>query len=168
MNKPELNESIDQAKKYLRENWHKGCECPACGQLVKLYKRNLSATPARGLIELYKLDQIKPGYHHIREIESQERSHGGDFGKMVYWGLIVQLENNDTKKRTSGMWAITDKGKRFVRGLIAVPQKVLIFNAKYFGYDGPNITIEMALGKHFDYAELMADYYEPNNQASLL
>lgn len=151
--------TIDEAKKHLRANWQKGVDCPCCGQLVKLYKRPMASTMARGLIELYKLDRKHPNqYFHIRQIGNVVVG-GGDFAKLVYWGLIVeqQKDESDDTKRTSGFWAITQKGRDFVNVKITVPSHVNVFDGKTFGFSEKHVTIQHALGKKFNYAELMGD-----------
>lgn len=149
--------TIREAKKKLRENWERGINCPCCGQMVKLYKRKLYAIQARGLIELYKLDQTESKYYHIREIEGKFRgSGGGDFAKLRYWKLIEEKPNeDDPSKRTSGMWQITDRGRDFVLGNVKVRSHMTIFDGKFQGLEGDLITIQEALGKKFNYSELM-------------
>ena len=149
--------TIEEAKHYLRANWEKGCKCPTCGQMVKLYKRKLHTVMALMLVKLYKLDHQKAGYYHAKDFVITKTG-TNDFSKLRYWGLIVSKDNDDTKKRASGIWAITDKGRQFVRGEISVPEKVLIFDSKYFGYDGDQIKIDRAIGAEFDYGELMTGY----------
>src|SRR5581483_4009600 len=87
--------TIAEAKQILRDEWEQGLKCPCCTQFVKLYKRKIYSTPARGLIELYRLHQKNPqqAYFHISDIESMRKSGGGDFAKLMYWGLVAEKEN---------------------------------------------------------------------------
>jgi hypothetical protein len=80
-----------------------------------------------------------------------------DFEKLKYWGLIHQQEKDpaDTKKRTSGMWAITAKGRQFARGDIKLPSHVSIYNSKALGLDGDDVGIKEVLGHLYDYEEVL-------------
>jgi len=159
--------TITEAKDYLKNNWINGVNCPCCTQRVKLNPVKLTNNITRGLIELYKLDQKQPnGYFHISKIEAwQTYNHagGGAFAKNKYWGLAVDHVNEDTKKRTSGMWAITELGRKFVREEIALANTVNIFNKKKYGESyGDSVTISQTLNKSFDYSEIMGEYIEPS------
>lgn len=160
---PPVTSTIEEGKQYLRKNWEKGVPCPCCGQMVKLYTRHIYARMALDLIDLYKLDRNNPNqYFHITEIEGNRRSGGGDFAKLVYWGLVVEQKNDDETKRTSGYWAITKKGRDFVNIKITVPKSVKIFDGKFFGYSEKHVTIRDSLGKKFDYSELMFGFENPS------
>lgn len=170
---PPVTSTIQDGKKYLRENWDasNGVDCPCCGQLVKLYSRKLYSQMAKGLIGLYRLDRKKPNrYFHITEIQGVVVG-GGDFAKLAYWGLIVEQakDESDDTKRTSGFWAITQKGRDFVNVKITVPSHVKVFDGRTFGFGEKHITIQHALGKKFNYAELMGDaMYRHNPQTERL
>lgn len=153
-NIPEF-ETLEEAKAFIRENWEKGTACPCCGQLVKLYKRNIYAVMAADLIRLYHLDQSK--YHHIGKFSNKNRSGGGDFAKLVYWGLVEEEPKpaDDKKKRTSGMWRITEAGKSFAERRLRVPKYAQVYNGKLLGLTGDRVMIDDALGDKFDYDKLM-------------
>ena len=158
-------QTITEAKQYLRENWEKGVDCPCCNQLVKLYQRPITGSMVTWLIELYKLSKGGNGvYFHITKIGTDGE---GDFAKLQYWGLIAEQEKDpsDTKKRTSGFWTITEKGKNFVEGKITVPSHIKIFNNKQYGFNGSQVYISDCLGNKFNYRELMGEYYQDNAPA---
>lgn len=150
----------------MRENWETGVDCPCCNQLVKLYNRKLYSTPAAYLVNLYRLDRKNPKqvYWHVTEIQKVIIG-GGDFSKLMYWGLITEQpkDEDDDSKRTSGYWAITDKGRDFVRGKITVPSHVRLFDGKSYGFTGKQVTIHHVLGNKFNYAELMGDAMNRHN-----
>lgn len=155
MEKPSLDSTLDEAKQYTRENWEKGVRCPCCDQLVKLYKRPLYATIAVNLIRLYRLNRSE--YHHITKILLPNSSGGGDFAKLVYWGLVEEQPKpaDDTKKRTTGMWRITDKGVQFVEKRRNIPSHVQLYDGRFLGLIGDPVSIVEVLGKKFNYEELM-------------
>lgn len=144
-------QTISQAKEYLKSNFDKGVDCPCCGQLVKLYHRPIYGSQAVSLINLYKLG---PGYHHISGFNSG-RTGGGDFAKLRFWGLAKEQPNEDDGKRTSGMWAITEKGIDWVLGTISVQKYVDIYNQKPISFSGDQVYIREVLGDKFNYEELM-------------
>lgn len=147
--------TIAEARKYLEENAKKGAECPCCKQLVKRYVRPMYSRQVLALINLYKLAKQKPDYYHMTQIEGSLRSGGGDFAKLRYWGFIVEKPNFKDDKRTSGFWAITEVGSDFVRNAIKVKSHVVLYNNKFLGFTGSDVSISGVLGTKFNYHELM-------------
>lgn len=152
-------ETLIEAKQHLRDNWEKGTDCPACGQHVKRYSRPMHYSMAAMLIRLYRLDQSEPGYHHAGAIAKGISSTGtNDFSKLKHWGLIEQMPKDPKQnKHTSGYWQITQRGKQFVAHGSTEHARVLIFNKKFLGVTGEQITIQQALGGKFDYNKLMSE-----------
>jgi hypothetical protein len=152
----ELN-TIQEAKEYLYENLNEGAPCPCCKQFVKEYKRIIHSAMAKGLITLYRRGR---GYYHLEEIGLTRTEHG-DFAKLAYWGLIERDENDDeSTKRTSGRWRITDRGVQFTLGNIEVIKYAHVYNGKILKLSGDNVDIFNRLGKKFDYSKLMGACYD--------
>lgn len=130
-----------------------GGTCPCCGQLVKLYKRKLHAQMAAWLCSLVR--QSGPDLHWVSIDELPAR--GGDYGKLVHWGLIEQQDKapEDTKRRTSGLWRPTIAGRVWVQRGSAVPKYALVRLGQLVELTGELITVEDALAEQFDYAQLM-------------
>ena len=145
--------TLSEVKKYLRESFNDGCNCPACDQYVKLYKRKLYSTQARALIMLYFLNK-KTEWVHVRQI-MEKINISGDFAKLVYWELIIEKEKGKEDKKTSGLWKLTQKGKNFILNKSSVPKYVFIYNSKLQGFSNEQTTIKDALGDRFSYRELM-------------
>jgi hypothetical protein len=147
-------ETIDQAKQYLRDNCKKGVECPCCHQYVKLYKRPMHTAMAVSLIKLYRLSRERIEYHHINEYVDLS---AGDFSKLRYWGLVEekQKDADDSTKRTSGYWKITDAGIQFVLEQAKVQSHILLFNSKFLGFAGDMVSIKDVLKNKFNYQDLM-------------
>lgn len=148
--------TLEEAKQYLRERFEEGAKCPCCTQLVKAYKRKLYSTMAGHLINLYWKHENDPSkdYFHISEFCPK---HPGDFAKFLYWGLVEEKskDEEDKTKRTSGFWALTLEGRLFVENQAKVPSHVKIYDGKKLGFAGKMIGIQEALGKDFNYEELM-------------
>lgn len=163
--KPET--TLAEVKTYLRDQFSDGCDCPACGQFVKLYNYKLFATSAWALIQLYKLHEKRPNeaYFHISEYAEagEGRIRAPHFAELRYWGLIAKMENDDPKKKSSGYWGITDLGRRFVLGKVTVQSRILLFNNQFQGFakNAEPIKIREALDARFDYQEIMGTQVEP-------
>lgn len=129
-----------------------GCRCQVCDRLVKSYHRAMNADMARFLILLCREYLTKPPgtFVDIRSIPVR----GGDYAKLVHWGLVEQAANDDPVKRSSGLWRPTPRGLRFAQGEAREPSHVTLLDNQAIGFDEETVDIWQALGKHFDFAEL--------------
>lgn len=154
-------ETLKEAKEYLRANFNVGVKCPCCGQRVQLYRKNISATMAMNLINLYRCARASgvENFYHVSQFHKQRAgSGGGDFAKLRYWELIEEMENDEEKpkkKRTSGFWRITPKGIAFVSGQQVVQKYAQVYNMKVRGFEGAWVTIDECLSEKFNFSELM-------------
>ena len=134
---------------------HKGGDCPVCGQFVKVYKRTINASMAAQLIRAQRRYGGNETFH-IKDLIEGEGG-GADFAKLRYWGLIVEIENTNPKKKNSGRWKVTNEGLAFILGYSQIPKYALIYNGRFLEFDGDEtITIQDALGNKFNYQELMS------------
>lgn len=157
MKRSELN-TIQEGKDYLREHFKKGVKCPCCDQMVKLYRRKLNSGMAYGLIKAFVLGGYKD-FIHVPTVFTQNgiNTSNSEFSKLKYWGLVEEQINEDTKKRNSGFWRITEKGMNFIRRSIGVPKYVYLFDGRAIKPEGEDDTvwIDECLGDKFDFQELM-------------
>ncbi len=142
----------------LAENDPRGAPCPCCGQVCKVYKRHINSPMARFLLWLVRSYDAQPRWIHLKQFPMiQNRRGGGDYGKLVHWGLIEQKPNDDEPdKRTSGEWRPTPKGVEFAHRRIKIPDAVFLYDNIRQGFSDINIDIEYALGQNFSYQELMS------------
>lgn len=147
-------ETLDEAKAFIRENWKDGCVCPCCGRWLKLYDIKMPGAGAADLIKLYKLSKGFPNHYEHVDVFSNTKSRS--FPKLAYWKLCKSMPNDDPEKRTSGMWALTQKGVDFVEGKITVPERTFYYKKKGRGLHGKQVHIIDVLGNKFSYSELMA------------
>lgn len=172
--------TLKQAKDWLRLRANKGARCPCCKQYVKIYKRTLGSQMARWLIWLVRTwehaDKARygstPRFSFDRRFEEgtthgvwvdirQSPVRGGDYAKLIHWGLVEQKPNDNTKHngavdtRDSGYWRPTFKGIDFVKRSITVPSHVYLYDNIKLDEEKRMITIDDALGKKYSYAELM-------------
>lgn len=149
-----MNDSILVEKERLRQSYKdKGTICACCNQFVKLYKRKLTSSQMRGLINLYRLHRDQPAYYHYTKLGPLHVA--ADFAKLKLFGLIEAGENSDSKKKAAGTWQITEKGIKFVLCQIKIPEAVYVYNQAPYGFSSRAIDIKEAIKNKFDYAELM-------------
>lgn len=142
-----------RARELLRElAEQEGVTCPCCGQLAKVYPRQIHSTMARELIRLWRAAGTGSWFH----LPSLLGHNGGDVTKCRYWGLLE--EERDVRRDDggrAGFWQITEAGEAYVHGRLAVPKYAHVYDGVFQRYDGPLQTIRQALGNRFDYQELM-------------
>jgi hypothetical protein len=85
---------------------------------------------------------------------------GGNFATMKYWGLIEQLEKDedDTTRRTSGWWRITQKGRNFILNKITIPKYIFTYNMSLHSMSEEHTDIAESLTEKFNYQELMDEW----------
>jgi hypothetical protein len=146
----------------------KGTKCPCCDRFVKIYERVLNAQMALALIAIYKhfrTDKTPGSYLHVPGYLMEHQIMRADEAKLVYWGILEALKGlrEDGSKR-NGYYRITPKGIDFVRGKIRVPKYIYTYKTKFLGlsdgqsYPDKSIDITEALGKNFNYREMMDGY----------
>lgn len=167
-------ETISEAKKYLRENWEKGVDCPCCNRLVKLYPRKITSAMAWVLILLYKYFRkpVADKWLHVEDyLKKQDipSSLRGDFAKLKHWGLLeAMVSRRDDGSSRVGFYRITEKGRQFARGAISVPRTAYLHHQKFYGYGEEETDIKLALGDKFNFKELMGDYLSDSSQQKLI
>ena len=86
---------------------------------------------------------------------------GGDYAKLRYWDLIEKSPKNpDPKKRSSGLWKLTELGRDFAHNRTTVSVACYYGHPEggVLGFEPEQVNIVDALGKYFDYEKLMAGY----------
>lgn len=152
--------TVSQARSDLfggEDAFHDGRRCPCCDQMVKLYHRRLNSGMAAALVWLVRTS--KGGeYLHVPTVAPRHVVRiAGEFARLVYWGLIEAMPNDDTAKTHSGYWRPTAAGAAFVWESSCVPTHALIYNQSCRGFSDEQFTLRGALdGGPFDYEELMS------------
>jgi len=142
--------TFGEAVDWLMENKDKGAECPCCGSIVAIYPRHMTDNIARVLIRMYR--EAGTDWIFMPSI----RTPGQDEVISRHWGLIERMEGRrpDGSNRV-GWWRLTPRGVDFVLGRITIPQIARIFKGQLIELAGDQITIRDALGKKFNYDEMM-------------
>lgn len=145
--------TLGEARALLRTLVDEGHRCPCCSQFAKVYKRKVHASMARGLIQAIRAGGrqkfVKPGdFLTIKQ--------NCDFAKLAYWQLTVEEPTLREDGGRAGWWWVSDLGEQWIRMQATIPKYARIYDSRILGFEGPPVTIRDALGKTFDYAELMA------------
>lgn len=153
--------TLREAREKLRRQFDNGTTCPCCDQGAKRYPRKLHSMIARGLVELYRQGgaerfvDVLAINRELRRRVPDTVNPTSDFSKIEYWRLAYTRHNDDTQRRSSGLWRLTPRGINFVRGECSVPVRAYVYNNHVDGYSEDTTTIRAALGDRFDYEELM-------------
>jgi|GEM_PF-1053175 len=157
--------TLASASLWVEGNRIKGAICPCCTQIAKRYKRKLSSSMAYALILIYRAFRKQSAWLHVPEYLTEVCStgatfRGGDWAKMVHWGLIEPKEDEVRKdgSKRNGLYKITTLGNAFVENRVRIPKYLFLFASKSLGLSEETISIEEALRKKngFSYDELMA------------
>ena len=147
--------TILDARNALMHNLDDGTICPVCDQYARRYKRKLNSSMARGLIWLVDASTEK-SWVNIHALPMIQSRRGGEFSKLVHWGLVEAKPNEDPHKKDSGWWRPTQEGIDFAMGHTNVPVYVYLYNNEVDFTSDKVGSIQDALGKEFSYEELMA------------
>jgi hypothetical protein len=144
--------TLDEARELLRKLAVKGGHpCPVCTQLAKVYKRTINAGMARSMIVMWKV--AGTDFQHVpTTVGGKSREEG----KLRYWGLVEEELATRADGGRAGYWRLTDLGADFVHGRVRVPKYARVYDERCLNLTGPPVSIKDALGKKFNYAELMA------------
>ena len=154
--------TLDDARAHVREFMRTGVRCPCCGQYCRIYKRKMHATMALALVMIYHWFRQNPnaGWLHVPaflvKVKRDSTIAGGDAAKLRFWGVIERApgERDDGSDRI-GRYRITEIGRQFVEGKIAIPRYVFLYNQSLLRVSEEMTTIREALGDRFSYEALM-------------
>jgi hypothetical protein len=154
----------DAARIVMADRWGKdGVTCPCCGQLCKVYRRSITRSMAKVMVAMYDANRAEPtGWRNIPELLRLTpylrgpASQGGDWGKLVYWGLVERWEEDrGDGSRRCGQARLTDLGLRFLRRQITVRRYANVYDGECIGLTGPDVGIEDSLPRDFNFQEIL-------------
>jgi hypothetical protein len=153
--------TLAEARDYVKTGREVGVYCPCCSQYARIYKRKINTGMALALVYMF-IEYFKTAkeWIHVEELfikRNHKCSH--DWALLRFWGLIEEnKEPADIEKKTNGLWRITVRGKSFVNDTrVRVPSRAIVYNNALIGFSDEQINIIEALGRQFDYAELMKE-----------
>lgn len=133
----------------------RGYCCPTCNSFIKMYARKFNSNMAYALLFLYH-NRHKGFIHLENQMKEAGKQRCGDASYLRHYRLIEAYEGErvDGSPR-NGFYKITGHGIMFCEQKTTVKQTFLIFHNKVEGFEGKEIDIVAALGKKFNYSELM-------------
>lgn len=151
-------QTLSEAREWLRGRLDHGAACPCCTQFAKVYRRRLNHVPAAALLALYR--DARRDWAHLPTVVKRRLpgvAHQGGYSVLTaHWGLIeeeVEILRDDGGR--SGYWRVTGRGEMFVHCEITVPKYARIYDGRCLGCEGDRVSIIDALGARFDYTALM-------------
>lgn len=132
-----------------------GVTCPVCERYVKVYRRRLNSEMARFLIKLVHAYKRYPRYYTMRELYPGNNKSASDGVYLAHWGLIEKADVVNQAQAPAGSYRPTDKGLRFAHNNEFVPTHVHLLNNEVVGWADKQTNIRTALGRKFNYEELM-------------
>lgn len=152
-----FGKTLAQARKdfFAAAHSREGGMCPCCDKFGKVYARKFNKGMAINLVHLYK--HAKHDFVHLPSTAPRYILKDNQVGKLVFWGMAeAQANEDDPKKNKSGCWKITEAGIAFVEDRSKVWSHVIEYNHNVFSFrEEELITISDALGRPFNYRELM-------------
>lgn len=147
--------TVEEARDFLADHLEEGTSCPVCDQYAKTYNRKINSGMARSLIAMYRLT-VTEGHGEWIHVPTEIGARSREEGKLAYWSLVEPMNVANATRNPSGMWRLTERGKRFARNQMTVPEYAEVYNGKVRSHFGRDVSINDALGKHFSLADLMA------------
>lgn len=140
-------DSIQAARAWMTPKFRKGdmMACPCCGLTVKLYARSINSSMVSALAIIARRGPITP-----RDMGQR----GGDYGKLIHWGIIKKTDDNKH-------WIITSVGRSFLKGETRVPKYILLFNDIVMGASIQHVDVHEATDSIFVYEETMSPFLTP-------
>lgn len=138
-----------------------GIDCEGCDRWAKRYPRTFHSSMAQWLIELVKL--YKGEFVSTKEVFAKIKGRGSDasgYSLLRHWGLIEPMSEKGSEARKAGeagLWRPTQLGIDFVYAKAAIYEIAYIYNNICESFGGKQVTIHQALGKKFDYDEMMGN-----------
>ena len=122
----------DDMKSKLEEGETAFCSC--CGQTMKVYERKLRGSWMRSLEYLAQ-------HGMASAVKMAELTQSRDYSHMKHWDLLKQMP---------GGWTITERGKAYVAGVVAIPQSVYLWQNRVVGYSATSVSVSDVASLVFD------------------
>lgn len=142
-------DTLSEARQRVRDGMRDGITCPCCEQLVKVYRRRMTATHARILLGLLAAHDAAGGPVKTSAIplgSGDARTAGGDIGKLELFRLVRRVDGD--------RWAPSELGRRWAAGERVCADWLDVVNGRIIDRADTHRTIAEALGERFDLARV--------------
>ena len=146
--------TLVEARAKLRDGVEDGIHCPCCDRWAQAYWRTINKTMARGLQWLAMKADMQPDVYIDITKGPAWLLRSNQLATLRWWGLIKKAPNDDPKKKSSGLWALTKLGQHFLYGSVRVPRRVCTLFGDVVDVSDDLITVH-AVRQYFDYSEVM-------------
>lgn len=145
---------LREARAWLTAGLDAGVACPCCGQRAQTYRRTINSGMARALAVMYQSAGLE--WLHKPTVLAGLGAAARDESLLRFWDLI---EEEITVKRDdggrAGWWRVTPKGEGFLHRAVTVPKYALVYNNRFQGFHGADITIDDAIASKFNLTDLL-------------
>lgn len=159
---PDALVTLAEAREYVRRYASTGLRCPCCSSVVEIRERKITPFLGQGLILLARYFdhmQVRDNYIHFGDFldEMHKRGlilgkkSGGDYAKLRFFDLIVPKKERKlgaVRSGGKGLWALTNLGYDFVRGLVSVPRSVFVYRNEVVMRSADSVSIADIVGHH--------------------
>ncbi|MCP4373521.1 MAG: hypothetical protein GY797_36270 [Deltaproteobacteria bacterium] len=131
--------------------------CPCCMRPINSYTLNLVAVDITVLLKIYTLSRVsrKVWINVNQRIKPTSRP----FSNAQRWKLIKPKEITGKNK---GLWRITKKGIKFLRGEITIPKVLIMYNREIIAIDDSiMVDVHDVYKEKFDLADAYAKIKVP-------
>jgi transcriptional regulator with XRE-family HTH domain len=137
--------TVAEAKAMVQRLLGAGVDCPCCGRLAKEQRRTL--TPPMCQFMQWLVDEYRGEPVLITPWVKQESQHGGDYAKVVHWGLA------ERRRGKAPLWTPTDKGRKFTRNQVKVRRFAVVWRNEVLRHEGPLVDLFALLGDKHEHPE---------------
>ncbi len=137
-----------------------GGTCPCCDRHGKVNANYLRSGITRGAIWLYNwhCDESFSRFCHLPTQAPRYVLTSNNMGKLRHWGVVERevVETDDGHKHEkSGRYRLTSYGRAFIQGTVRAPECIFTYNDEVWGKGDDLVTVRQALGKSFNYDEII-------------
>ena len=132
----------------------KGAKCPCCDRWGRAYRRRINLSMCKSLSWL-AAQKLIDGWVDVPNRAPKWLLRTNQLASLRWWDLVERrLLVKDSKKKHSGEWRVTDKGREFLEGS-KIPDAVLTYAGEVLS-TSEELTTLKEVHNRFDYHEIMS------------
>jgi hypothetical protein len=136
-----------------------GGDCPCCGRFGKYNGYSITKTDAKALVWIF-VNGDKDGWVHMPTASPREFMRAKSFTNLRYWGLIEDYPNDSKEVKGSGLWRVTNKAIRYIRGEMQLPKNAFVFDRTLMGFSEKQVYFSECFKDYFNLEEVMNSRFE--------